>query len=863
MDDGLFKMTSRSLKFLVKHYRPFRGAASLWVYGALALGVAATVMLFRFSARIEQTVQSDAKKFLASDYQIQSRRKFSQEAFDAALLIAKKEKSHVIRQTDLIASAGLKKSGEVLTVSLRALDGFLYPFYGTLSVEPASASVQSLDLDTQQKFGILVDASLKERGLSLGDEITLGKATAIIKGFILEEPQSVASAFALGPRVIVHQNMLEATGLTDFGAYAFYTLLIKSDYRLTEAQKILKLKSSEPHLRLISPERANQQTQRVVSRLQGFLLLIAFAALVLGAVGLFAISRFQVVRNLSDWILFKSLGVSKSELLKFSVYWVVKVSMISLVLGFVLGAALESFIANYVSSSLGIKVSEISIFSSITYAILISFGAGFFALGMPLYSVLQISPNKAWSATKAKSLETSSQATVTGFVIFTLGLVTLVYLEILQSTWLLSLVWMASISAVAFIVRALSQKAGAKSKSISEGYPFLMVFRSWSEIKVLVYAISSAIYLALLVGVVGATLRSQLMLGQGASSPSAVALGVLDDQKDQIVLPPNQKVTWTPTMQLRVLEIGGKAVEMAEFDDNGVRSEESDPSRSGFSLTREYIVSPREYLEQNELVTESLSKDSHQGMFSSEVSEDASIRVSVEQNLAKRLNIKLGDKLKVSIAGVEIGARVDSFRKVQWFRFQPSFLIVIHPGDVQGAPISYVGLFEQVDDLRMLQKNLQTQFPNIAVIDARSIAQKVSTIIDQVIAAVTFLGAFVAVASVWVFVAVVVSRRQAFRHDMYLVRILGMSARALREMSLRHFVWVSVSAGLVSGLLALLTAWLVCATFLETSLYLPAVWGGLLLCVLAVAVFALCGYVISGPYSKWGDEVKSRFWHSQ
>src|SRR3546814_11814411 len=54
--------------------------------------------------------------------------------------------------------------------------------------------------------------------------------------------------------------------------------------------------------------------------------------------------------------------------------------------------------------------------------------------------------------------------------------------------------------------------------------------------------------------------------------------------------------------------------------------------------------------------------------------------VSVEQEVATSLGLKLGDTLSVTVLGVEVHARVASFRTVNWDNFGLNYVLVFSPG---------------------------------------------------------------------------------------------------------------------------------------------------------------------------------------
>jgi len=55
-------------------------------------------------------------------------------------------------------------------------------------------------------------------------------------------------------------------------------------------------------------------------------------------------------------------------------------------------------------------------------------------------------------------------------------------------------------------------------------------------------------------------------------------------------------------------------------------------------------------------------------------------RVSVEQEYAERLGLKIGDTVTYDVAGEAVTATITSLREVRWDSFQPNFFMVFSPG---------------------------------------------------------------------------------------------------------------------------------------------------------------------------------------
>ncbi len=115
--------------------------------------------------------------------------------------------------------------GKQALVELKAVDG-LYPLYGTIKLEPTMPLSQVTAMHSGV-YGAAVEPTLLTRlGVKAGDRVTIGSATFEIKAAIQTEPDKLATGLAFGPRIIVSEDALRATGLLVPGS------LVRWAYRL-------------------------------------------------------------------------------------------------------------------------------------------------------------------------------------------------------------------------------------------------------------------------------------------------------------------------------------------------------------------------------------------------------------------------------------------------------------------------------------------------------------------------------------------------------------------------------------------------------------------------------------------------------
>ena len=98
-----------------------------------------------------------------------------------------------------------------------------------------------------------------------------------------------------------------------------------------------------------------------------------------------------------------------------------------------------------------------------------------------------------------------------------------------------------------------------------------------------------------------------------------------------------------------------------------------------WTLTREYRSSYRAKIDESE-------KISSGAWIGRAKAGEPRVPVSVEDGLAKDLQLTLGDEIVFDVQGVPMRTYVASFRTVEWQRMQPSFFVLFPEGVLEPAP---------------------------------------------------------------------------------------------------------------------------------------------------------------------------------
>ena len=196
-------------------------------------------------------------------------------------------------------------------------------------------------------------------------------------------------------------------------------------------------------------------------------------------------------------------------------------------------------------------------------------------------------------------------------------------------------------------------------------------------------------------------------------------------------------------------------------------------------------------------------------------------QVSIEQTLAKRLNINLGDNLTFQLGSEVITVPVTSIRGVNWQSMQPNFYMIFNPQVLADYPASYISsLYVPVDSKVQLQKFLNT-YPTISVIDVDAMILQLRKVIEQVSKAVEFILVLVVFAGCLVLVAQVQASMEEREREIAILRTIGAKGALLRNSILLEFVALGAIAGLMASVAMELTVYLLQSHLfkMQTSLH--------------------------------------------
>ena len=239
--------------------------------------------------------------------------------------------------------------GRSTLVEVKAVDG-AYPLYGAVATDPAGPLADLL-ARRGDAFGAVADPALLTRlDLKPGAHLTIGQAAIELRATLGAEPDKLAGGIGFGPRLLISEAALRATGLLQPGSLVRWHYRVRlgdaagedAIRRVTDAAAS---RMSDAGWDIRTRTNATPQLERNVERFTQYLTLVGLTALLVGGVGVANSVKHYLDRKRNVIATMKALGATGTRV--FGVYFteIMVLAGIGVAIGLALGAALPFAIA--------------------------------------------------------------------------------------------------------------------------------------------------------------------------------------------------------------------------------------------------------------------------------------------------------------------------------------------------------------------------------------------------------------------------------------------------------------------------------------------------------------------------------------
>ena len=827
-------MNATAIRIALRDLR--RGYRGFWIFfSCLALGVAAITTVAVLSSSLTKGIERDGKKILGGDIAVQQQfRNLSEEQFEALA----SESLEIAEFIELSTLLRAKEANNSILVSLKAVDG-AYPLYGEVRIKGEQQFAQLISFQ-EGAWGAVVDPFLVEsERVEIGDLVDFGTNRFRITGVIEDEPDRVASSgrFAFWPRVIVHRDSIEDSGLLGFGSRSNfeYRSILKEGVDTVALQSMFETQWTNLSFR--DYRNASPDLSEIVQRIGVLLSLAGLTTLLVGGVGVSNAVRAYMETRLVTIAILKCIGGTNRFVFRTFLFQIVLLSAIGVLIGILAGTGIAVFASTAVERLLSVPL-DITL-DPVLMGIVIAYGmltAMLFTL-WPLACALNTSPATLFR--NAVSVERQRASWI--FVAITVGIAVLLAVIVIATAYQRSFaIWFVIGVSVAWIVfrlisllvMKLAKLAGGRFSPIVQ-LALANLHRPGAATADTILAIGLGLSVLIATAMVSANLNRQISNMIPEAAPEFFFIGIQSDQFDefhQIVeeIGGVTEVEVMPYIPGRITRIKGLDPLDALVNEDG-RWIVDDGGERSFSYTAEPLKDVK-----------MIAGDWWPPDYAGEP------LLSIHEEVADNFDVGIGDEISINILGREITGKVRNIRDLEWRSMRLNFAITLSPEPLRSIPHSSVATAHVDEESEfILQDRIASAMPSVTVIRVKEALNRVAELAGRAQNAARSISAVTIAAGILVLAGIVISENRRRAYESVLLKTIGATRRyILATFSLEYLLQGTVSA-LAATFLGSLTSWAVVSGLMGWD------WSFLPLSAVNTAILGLAISLILGMLGIW------------
>jgi len=749
------------------------------------------------------------------------------------------ERAFLDRRGDVAVVATMRAmartaDGRSSLVELKAVDR-AYPLFGAVTSDPPG----TLDAQLARRgdaFGALVDPALLARlGLRVGDRLSVGAATVELIATIVTEPDKLAGGLAFGPRLMISEDALRATGLLQPGS------LVRWHYRLrlpaakaseAAAQEIKaaaeqQLPSAGWDIR--THTNASPQLERNIERFTQYLTLVGLTALLVGGVGVANSVKHYLDGRRNVIATMKSLGATGGRV--FAVYFaeVLMLASVGIAIGLVIGAALPyvlvALLGPIIPLPLAAALHPGELLLATLYGLLTATAFALWPLGRahdaPVSALFrdEVAPERRAPRKRYVLATAAAVAALTAFAVVAAYDRKIAAIFIVAALGVFAMLRLVAVLVMMVARRVRRPRSTVLRLAVSN------IHRPGALTPTVVLSLGLGVALLVTVLEIDGNLRRQFTAALPEKAPSFFFLDIAaadSDRFDALVRAqaPQGKLERVPMLRGRIVSAAGVKAEDIKAppniqwvlqSDRGITFGDDVPAGSrvveGKWWSADYTGPPL---------------------------------VSLEKKIADGLGIKVGDEITVNVLGRELTARVANLRALDWQSLGINFVLVYSPGTFRGAPVTHIATLTFPDggtvaEETSLLKRLEGAFPAITAVRVKDALDAIGQLVMNLVLAIRGASAVTLVAAALVLSGALAAGHRHRVYDAVILKTLGATRRQLIAAYALEYLLIGLATAAVGVAAGSLAAWRVIVDVMT----LPFAWQGAPAATAALAALAV------------------------
>ena len=769
--------------------------------------------------------------------------------------IADNEKTFLQGRGALSSAATLRamarsEGGEATLVELKAVDGN-YPLYGAVTLDPPSPLTDALALKGGV-YGAAADPTLLARlGVKPGARVTIGNAAIEIRAALTSEPDKLAGGIGFGPRLLVSEAALRATGLVQPGS------LVRWNYRLRLAASDTSdaaAKAVTAQVRAALPEagweirsrtNASPQLERNVDRFTQFLTIVGLTALLVGGVGVGNAVKSHLDRRRDTIATMKALGASGSRVFSIYLTQVLLLALIGGAIGAVLGAILP-FVISWTFGAIiplplvpALHPAELML--AMVYGLLTALAFALWPLGrahdVPVGALFRdVVAAQPRLPRRIYIVFTTLALLLLGSVAILLAYdrrVALIYVGVAAAVFLL-------LRLVGSLLMSVARYA-PRVRMTGLRMAIANIHRPGALTPTIVLSLGLGIALLVTVIEIDANLRQQFANELPAKAPSFYFLDIPADQAKPFgdfvrAQAPTAKIEEVPMLRGRIVSA------------NGIRAEDLKPKeeaawvlQSDRGITYSGTVPDGSRLVEGQWWGEDYSGPP---------------LVSFEKRIADGLGLKLGDPVTVNVLGRDITVKITNLRTVDWQSLGINFVMVFSPHSFDGAPHTHLATLIYPDGGTPAQeaaiiRSVAEKYPMVTTVRVKDALDAIGALIGNLVLAIRGASALTLLVAALVLGGALAAGHRHRVYDAVILKTLGATRLRLLGAYAIEYLLLGLATAVFGVLAGSAAGWLI----VTELMHLKFAWQPVpAIAATAAAVLVTVALGLAGTFSALGQK---------
>jgi len=748
--------------------------------------------IFTIEDSLKKELNDNAKTLLGGDLEIDyNRNEGNLELVNQVTEFA--TISQMIEFSTMVSTTDREKNKSLFT-RIKTVDT-KYPLYGEVNYEPAGA----FDRMHSEPNTLLINESLSNNlNLKINEKIKVQDQLFTIIGIVKSVPD-VSGFVAFGDWALAGDQTLEILKLNGIGSFLNYEYKVKfneADDASKIEKKIENIFKDDQKVQLRYPENSASGLKEIINNFSQFLSLVSISAMLIAGIGIANTLLSFINQNNMSIAVRKAVGFYSGNIK--TLYYLQLLILLLLITIFAYGSSflIVPIVDQYLSDGLGLNVSPVFSISNFIKIFLVGL------LVLIIFSIPTISSIDQVKASNLfrnvfQNLEFYYSKKSAALSIILLSVLVFLF-SVRSENPIYSLGYFVAFFVCLIVFFLLSKliiyflKKFKSSSNISLKVSIKNITQTKSITPITIMSLGLGVTLLLTLALVGTNFQREIAKSIPDIAPDYFFVGIQKDQKNKfenniLQMDPNAKIEVVPMVSSGITKING-------INPNTYIKPGDD---SYWVIGSDRRSSWVDEIPEDNPLTEGEWWD---------LSKPDQLQISLDAEVAKDLNIKIGDVFTLNIYGREVDGEIVNFRSVDYRDLNINFAMLFNPQFANNIPHEYLATakfetIEKFDETSMLEV-----LPSLSMIKIADYLNKVTDVLNKVFIAVTLISAVTIIIGLIVISSAIMVQGKVKEYQNLVFKILGFSKKEVILSSLIEFIIIFKSVILIAIFFAVISS---------------------------------------------------------